>query len=299
MVFSQIGLLARSPPSGQGGSMIQSMNADAKRPIKTIVFADDDRFFLEAITEILTANGYVVHTAQDGLEALTLIRQVKPDCIILDVVLPKLDGGQVSGAVRLDASLPFIPIIVISSLSPADYIFFPDLSADAFVAKGPLPTTCQNILKAVSYFEEGEAASEEGRLLGYDNMKSRRLVNELLLERRFLRAIFEVLAPGALVLNPDGRIVMANQGACGILEAQGRQLVGELFASLPPLADQKKVQDLLMDFGRSEEPIRCQTTFRVGTKVLTARLASILEEKVCTGLVVILEGDASTPAMGA
>ncbi len=278
--------------------MIELMKANPKQPIKTIVFADDDRFFLEAITEVLTSNGYTVHTAQDGLEALTVIQQVKPDCVILDVVLPRLDGGQVCGMIRRDASLPPIPIIVISSLSPADYSFFPDLSADAYVAKGPLPTTCENILKAVRCFEAGEAASGEGRLLGYDDMKSRRLVNELLLERRFLRAIFEVLAPGALVLNPNGRIIVANPGACDILETQGRQLVGELFVSLLPLADQKKVQDLLTDFGRSERPIHCQTTFRFGTKVLTARLASILEERICTGLAVILEGEESTPAMG-
>jgi CheY-like chemotaxis protein len=277
--------------------MIAIMKADAKRPIKTIVFADDDRFFLEAITEFLTSNGYTVHTAQDGLEALTVIRKVKPDCVILDVVLPKLDGGQVCSAVRLDASLGPLPVIVISSLSPADYIFFPDLNADAYVAKGPLPTTCENILKAVRCFEVGEATSGEGRLLGYDDLKSRRLVNELLLERRFLRAIFEVLAPGALVLNPDGRIIMANPGACDILETRGRQLGGEFFASLLPLADQKKMQDLLADFGRSEEPIHCQTTFRFHTKVLTARLDSILEEKSCTGFVVILKGEASTPPM--
>ncbi len=275
---------------------MKAPKADGRRSIQTIVFADDDRFFLEAISETLTSNGYAVHAAQDGLEAIQLIQQIKPDCIILDVVLPKLDGGQVCGMVRLDASLSPIPIIVISSLSPADYSFFPDLSADAFVAKGPLPTTCQNILTAIRSFEDGDAATGERRLLGYDNLKSRRLVNELLLERRFLRAIFEVLAPGALVLNPDGRIIMANPGACAILQTQGRQLIGKLFASLFPNADQKEVQGLLMDFGRSEEPIHCETTFRFRTKILRARLASIHEEKSCTGLVVILEGGASPPA---
>ncbi len=239
-----------------------------------------------------------MHTAQDGLEALQLIRRVRPDCIILDVVLPRLDGGQVSSAVRLDAGLRGIPVVVLSSLSPADYTFFPDLSADVYVAKGPLPTTCQNILKAVSIFEEGDAVSEGGRLLGYDSLKTRRLVNELLLERRFLRAIFEVLAPGALVLNPEGRIVMVGGGACDVLETKGKQLLGVLLVSLLPSADQKKVQDLLTEFSRSEQPLRCRTTFRLGTKVVTAQLASILEEKTCTGLVVILEGQAPVPAPG-
>ena len=278
--------------------MVEIIKAAAKRPIKTIVLADDDRFFLEAIGELLTSAGYAVHTAQDGLEALQRTQEIKPDCVILDVVLPKLDGGQVSGAIRMDTSLGPLPIIVISSLSPADYSFFPDLSADAYVAKGPLPTTCENILKAIRSFEEGEAATGEGRLLGYDDLKSRRLVNELLLERRFLRAIFEDLAPGALVLNPDGRIIMANPGACDILETRGRQLIGQLFASLLPLADQKRVQDLLTDIGQSEEPIHCQTSFRFRTKVLTARLASILDGKTCTGLVVSLVGEGSIPPDG-
>lgn len=277
---------------------MKTTNAEAKRPIKTIVLADDDRFFLEAIGELLKSTGYDVHTAQDGLEALQRIHEVKPDCVITDVVLPKLDGGQVCGMIRRDASLPPIPIIVISSLSPADYIFFPDLSADAYVAKGPLPTTCENILKAIRSFDEGERASGEGRLLGYDDMKSRRLVNELLLERRFLRAIFEVLAPGALVLNPDGRIIMANPGACDLLKIRGRQLVGELFTSLLPPADQGKVHDLLTDIGRSEEPIQCQATFRFRTKVLKAWLASIVEGRTCTGLVVSLEGEALIPPDG-
>ncbi len=271
---------------------------DATRSIKTIVFVDDDQFFLEAITEILTSSGFAVHRARDGMEGLSLIRQVKPDYILLDVVLPKLDGGEVCAAVRLDASLRDIPIIVFSSLSREDYTLFPNLSADAYVAKAPLASASQNILEAISHFEKPEPEGRKGLILGYDDVQSRRVVNELLMERRHLRAIFEVLTPGALELSLDGHIIMANPGACELLGKRGMLLVGELFSSLLPLRDQKKVKDLLADLGRSEQPTECRTAFQVGTKILAARLAPILEDKTCTGFVVILEGEASTPAKG-
>ncbi len=270
---------------------MKAPKADATRSIKTIVFADDDPFFVEAITEVLKSNGYNVQTAQDGLEALALIRQVKPECVVLSVVLPKLDGGQVCAAVRLDPRLRRTPIIVFSSLSPKDYALFPDLSADAYVAKGALTTASQNILQAISSFEERQP-ERKGLLLGYHDLQASRLVNDLLLERRFLRAIFEFLAPGALVLTPDGRIVMANAGACELLERRGVMLVGEHFADLLPLPD------LLTAFGRSEPPSACRTTFQFGHKLVTARLAPIREGRTYTGLVVILEGAAVSPASG-
>ena len=273
-------------------------DADAPRKIKTIVFVDDDRFFAETITEILTSKGYTVHAARDGLEALAAIRRVKPDCIILDMVLPKLDGGEVCAALRQDATFRHIPIIVFSSLSQKDFTFFPNISADAYVAKTSLAVASKNILAAISHVEVQDPKTMEGLVLGYDNLKSRRLVSELLLERRHLRAMFEVIVPGALELTLEGRIAMANRGACELLGKPAKQLVGKFLSSLLPDPDQKRLQDLLTDLGRSEQPTGCRTAFRFGTKPLQTRLAPILEERTCTGLVVILEGNVSTPAKG-
>ncbi len=75
-------------------------------------------------------------------------------------------------------------------------------------------------------------------------------------------------------------------------------MLGERLASLVPPPEQPRVHELLTAFGRSEQPAQCRTAFRFGTKVLAARLAPILEEKACTGLVVILEGEESLPVEG-
>jgi len=181
---------------------------------KTIVFVDDDPMILVAMTEVLTGAGYQVHTARDGLEALALVRAVKPDYIILDVVLPKLDGGRLCAALRQDPRFRQIPIIAFSGLGPQDHNYFPQLSADAYVAKGRLPVAAQNLLTVLGQFGKAGPEKVKGEVLGYEEFRSRRIVSELLQERRHLVAILRVLAPGALELDRDGRIVWVNASAC-------------------------------------------------------------------------------------
>jgi len=258
-------------------------------PKKTIVFVDNDRFFLEAMTDLLSERGFAVRTAQDGLEALSLIREVVPDYILLDIVIPKIDGGRVSAAVRQDDRLQHIPIIAFSGLSPQDYHLFPDLKADAYVAKGPLPIAVENILKVINQFESGGREKAEGQVLGYDNFRPRQIVNELLLERRHLAAILRAFGLGVLELNRDGRVVMANPSACGILGKKEGQLVGELFSSLFPHPHREGVQELLTELVRSPAPGHFRTTLRLGASEVPIRLASIVEDKECGGLLVTLE----------
>ncbi len=268
---------------------MDSPKPSAKGAAKTILFVDDDPFFRKAMTEILTANGYSVQTAEDGLEALARVQQVRPDYLVLDVVLPKLDGGEVCAALRQDARLRDVPVIVFSSLSADDFRFFPNLSADAYVAKAPLAIASQHLLTALQRVAGREPGQWEGFLLGYASQKSRRLVTELLLQRRHLRALVAGLVPGAVELNPDGRIILANPGACTLLGKEEKELVGTLFSSLLSPADEQRVQALLGNLSRSELPTDRQTAFRVGSRQLVARLTSIREGGTCTALVVILD----------
>jgi PAS domain S-box-containing protein len=256
---------------------------------KSLVFVDNDNLILEAMTELLSAEGYTVHVARDGLEALAVIREVKPDFIILDIVLPKLDGSRVCAAVRQDPTLRNTPIIAFSSLSPQDYRFFPQLSADAYVAKGRLATSAHNILTAISHFESEGPERGKGQLLGYENFRSRQLVNELLRERRHLAAILRVLAPGALELDRDGQIVWANPGACEILGRKEAELVGEGFASLAPSLERKGIQDLLADLVKSEEPAQHVTALYLEGAIVAVRLAPIVESNACSGILVLLD----------
>ena len=82
-----------------------------------IVVADDDRMFRKAAETTLRRQGYVVATASDGEEALQLIRSERPDIIVLDLIMPKLQGFDVLQVLKQDSLTAAIPVIVLSSLT--------------------------------------------------------------------------------------------------------------------------------------------------------------------------------------
>ncbi|MCL4554898.1 MAG: response regulator [Actinobacteria bacterium] len=80
-----------------------------------ILAVDDSPTILEMIKAILQSGGYEVITAVDGAEALEKARAEMPDLILLDVMLPKLDGYRVCRLLKFDAKYKAIPIIMLTA----------------------------------------------------------------------------------------------------------------------------------------------------------------------------------------
>jgi DNA-binding response OmpR family regulator len=83
-----------------------------------ILVVDDDPDILEAISLILKANGYDVVTANDGIDGLNKLKEERPDMMILDLLMPKLDGFGVCKELKDPrwARYGHIPIIILSSV---------------------------------------------------------------------------------------------------------------------------------------------------------------------------------------
>jgi DNA-binding response OmpR family regulator len=80
-----------------------------------ILAVDDSPTILAMLEEILVSAGYEVITAEDGTEALESARNDKPDLILLDVMLPKLDGYRVCRLLKFDQKYKAIPIIMLTA----------------------------------------------------------------------------------------------------------------------------------------------------------------------------------------
>ena len=112
-----------------------------------ILVAEDDRFLRKAAEMALKRQGYTVLTAADGEEALEAVRRVLPDLILLDLIMPKLNGFDVLQALKKDAPTAHIPVIVLSNLGQdrdvqqamdagaAAYFIKTDLSLQALVQR--------------------------------------------------------------------------------------------------------------------------------------------------------------------
>lgn len=82
----------------------------------TVLVVEDDRALRDLMEFMLTRRGYAVLTAADGVEALELIRATPPQAILLDILLPQMNGLELMRQLQAEAAAPAVPIIVISAL---------------------------------------------------------------------------------------------------------------------------------------------------------------------------------------
>jgi two-component system, sensor histidine kinase and response regulator len=103
--------------------------------VDRILIVDDspDNIFL--IQSILQEEGYAIETAENGEEALAKIDAFSPDLILLDVMMPVMDGYEVTRRVRSNAALPFMPILLITAYDQLSVARGLDTGADDFIRK--------------------------------------------------------------------------------------------------------------------------------------------------------------------
>jgi OmpR family response regulator RpaB len=84
---------------------------------KRILLVEDDRFLRKAAEVRLKRAGYTVITAADGEEALATAQTLRPDLVLLDLIMPRMQGFEVLRVMRTQAHLDGVPIIVLTNLS--------------------------------------------------------------------------------------------------------------------------------------------------------------------------------------
>jgi len=82
---------------------------------KLLLLVEDDLYSSETLKFALEAKGYEVVLATNGKEALNLVREKHPQLIILDIMLPKMDGYHFCRLIKFDARFKDIPVIIVSS----------------------------------------------------------------------------------------------------------------------------------------------------------------------------------------
>jgi two-component system alkaline phosphatase synthesis response regulator PhoP len=110
------------------------MNPD--RPRSRVLVVDDEPDLVRILEFGLKAAGYQVETASDGQEGLKKARELKPDIILLDLMLPKLDGYKVCRLLKFDERYKNIPIMILSARTQeGDQTLAHEMGANRFLTK--------------------------------------------------------------------------------------------------------------------------------------------------------------------
>ncbi len=217
-----------------------------------ILVVDDQSPNRELLRRVLTLEGYEVDQAENGKQALAAVRAEKPDLILLDAVMPELDGFGVTRALKGDPSTRLVPIVMVTTLnSLADKLKAVDFGVDDFLNKPvnltELTTRVRSLLALKRFTDELEHA---GRVLetlasvverrdGYTGEHCQRVgayarlvgtamgLDEEALEAVRLGGVLHDLGKVAMpdeVLRKPGRLVQAERGLIETHAAIGADL---------------------------------------------------------------------------
>lgn len=114
---------------------------------KKILVAEDSPTVLAIIKDTLEGSGYSVITAEDGQEALDKAKKEKPDLLILDLMLPKVDGYKVCAMLKFDRHYSNIPVIILTAKAgEEDKKIGSEVHADAYFTK---PFEADNLIPKI------------------------------------------------------------------------------------------------------------------------------------------------------
>ncbi len=122
-----------------------------------ILIVDDEEEMLKSIRLALEGYGHDCMYSSDGLDALEKARKWMPDLIILDIMLPGMDGYQVSRYLKFDAKYKHIPIIMLTAKSDEkDRLLGYEVGTDEFLTK---PFTIESFMNVISRYVPMEVGS--------------------------------------------------------------------------------------------------------------------------------------------
>ncbi len=117
---------------------------------KTVLVVEDNELNMKLFHDLLEAHGYNILQTRDGMDALRIAREHKPDLILMDIQLPEVSGLEVTKWIKEDENLKSIPVIAVTAFAmKGDEEKIRDGGCEAYIAK---PISVTNFLETVQRF---------------------------------------------------------------------------------------------------------------------------------------------------
>ena len=173
---------------------------------KKILIVDDEPQIVEICRDYLKAAGYETVTAINGAQGISLARREKPDLIVLDLMMPEMDGLDVCREIRKESNVPII--MLTARVEETDKLIGLELGADDYITKPFSPRELVARVKVVLRRVSGDSAAEVIRV---GNVSLDRAHFEVQIKKRVVALTpteFEIMAT---LMSQPGRIFSRNQ----------------------------------------------------------------------------------------
>jgi two-component system cell cycle response regulator DivK len=132
------------------GSKVTSLPRGRRQARPTVLVVEDNELNMKLFHDLLEAQGYEVLQTRDGMEALKMARQYRPDLILMDIQLPEVSGIEVTKWLKEDDDLRSIPVVAVTAFAmKGDEEKIREGGCEAYIAK---PISVAHFLKTVERF---------------------------------------------------------------------------------------------------------------------------------------------------
>ena len=190
-----------------------------------ILIVDDERLNRQLLEVMLAPEGFAIRTAASGEEALVLVAQQPPDLILLDIMMPGMDGFEVALKLKGNAATSHIPIVMVTSLDDRhSKLLGLNVGAEDFLSKpvdrAEVLVRVRNLLRLKAYGDYYDQYSQE--LQGEVDSRTADLVDSV----RLYRSTFDSAPVGIVHVGLDGQWRRANQRLSDLLGYSLEELQG-------------------------------------------------------------------------
>jgi len=188
-----------------------------------VLIVDDERQNRQLLEVMLTPEGYLLETAASGEEALGSVARHPPDLVLLDVMMPGMDGCEVTAAIKGSRATQSIPIILVTALDDRNARMRGlDAGAEDFLSK-PVDRVelCMRVRNLLRLKAQGDFHDKYGQMLEGE-VGSR--TADLIESERLYRTTFDAAPSGIVHAGLDGRWLRVNQRLCELLGYSREQL---------------------------------------------------------------------------
>ncbi|MGE5849643.1 MAG: response regulator, partial [Candidatus Methylomirabilota bacterium] len=199
--------------------------------VKRALVVDNDRFYVEFLSNLLGRAGFEVARAYDGMEAKEVLDREPPDLVVLDIVMPKIDGDRLCQYIKATPHLRQIPVVILSGTLAEDKDKVMAIGADAYVVKGRLEELRRNMLSTLKRLENKSPRGNQA-ILGVEKAVPREQVKELLAIKRHKEAILRAVGEGVVEVDGRQRVLYVNPAGLEILGRPEIELIGAPVADI-------------------------------------------------------------------
>jgi PAS domain S-box-containing protein len=193
---------------------------------KKILVIDNDMLILNMMTDLLEEAGHQVVTAEGGIAALDVLKTYTPDIILVDLIMPDIDGHKLCRIIRGMPALKDAYVVILSAVAEEEKKALSNIGANAYIVKGPMAEMAKHIHTLLEQGEDKSAENIPSEFRAFGSTSPRRISQELLEVKNHFEIILGSMSEGIVEVNADNKILYVNPSAVSLLGMSDEKLLG-------------------------------------------------------------------------